>query len=204
MFVSDFAIRRPIVTVVTMIALVVFGVAALAKLDTDEFPAIDAPIVFVAIAYPGAAPDVVEREVPHAHRRQDFRHQRRRQDQLDGDRRIRADHRAVRVLETGRSGDAGHPRRHLRGARSTPGRDHRADHPTVRPEPAADRVAGAHVERAHAAAAHADRRPDDRRRPARDRRRRAGERRGRRQRAAQRQRAPDRSRRRSASASIRS
>jgi HAE1 family hydrophobic/amphiphilic exporter-1 len=63
MFVSDFAIRRPIVTVVTMIALVVFGLAALAKLDTDEFPSIDAPIVFVAIAYPGAAPDVVEREV---------------------------------------------------------------------------------------------------------------------------------------------
>ena len=63
MFVSDFAIRRPIVTVVTMIALVVFGLAALMRLDTDEFPAIDAPIVFVAIAYPGAAPDVVEREV---------------------------------------------------------------------------------------------------------------------------------------------
>ncbi len=63
MFVSDFAIRRPIVTVVTMIALVVFGLAALFKLDTDEFPDIDAPIVFVAIGYPGAAPDVVEREV---------------------------------------------------------------------------------------------------------------------------------------------
>ena len=63
MFVSDFAIRRPIVTVVTMIALVVFGLASLARLDTDEFPDIDAPIVFVAIAYPGAAPDVVEREV---------------------------------------------------------------------------------------------------------------------------------------------
>jgi hydrophobic/amphiphilic exporter-1 (mainly G- bacteria), HAE1 family len=63
MFVSDFAIRRPIVTVVTMIALVIFGLAALFKLDTDEFPDVDAPIVFVAIAYPGAAPDVVEREV---------------------------------------------------------------------------------------------------------------------------------------------
>src|SRR6476646_7803259 len=63
MFVSDFAIRRPIVTVVTMIALVVFGFASCARLDTDEFPAIDAPIVFVGIAYPGASPDVVEREV---------------------------------------------------------------------------------------------------------------------------------------------
>jgi HAE1 family hydrophobic/amphiphilic exporter-1 len=46
-----------------MIALVVFGLASLSRLDTDEFPDIDAPIVFMAIAYPGAAPDVVEREV---------------------------------------------------------------------------------------------------------------------------------------------
>src|SRR4051812_21213099 len=63
MFISDFAIKRPIITVVTMIALVVFGLASLARLDTDEFPEIDAPIVFVGVAYPGASPDVVEREV---------------------------------------------------------------------------------------------------------------------------------------------
>src|SRR3954471_8573407 len=63
MFISDFAIRRPIITVVTMIALVVFGLSSLARLDTDEYPDLDQPIVFVGIAYPGAAPDVVEREV---------------------------------------------------------------------------------------------------------------------------------------------
>ncbi|HEY2851764.1 MAG TPA: efflux RND transporter permease subunit [Gemmatimonadaceae bacterium] len=63
MFISDFAIKRPIITVVTMIALVVFGFASFSRLDTDEFPDIDAPIVFVAIPYPGASPDVVEREV---------------------------------------------------------------------------------------------------------------------------------------------
>ncbi len=63
MFISDFAIRRPIITVVTMIALVVFGIAALAHLQTDEFPDIDAPIVFIGIVYPGASPDQVEREV---------------------------------------------------------------------------------------------------------------------------------------------
>ena len=45
MFISDFAIRRPIITVVTMIALVVFGLASLSKLDTDEFPEINAPVV---------------------------------------------------------------------------------------------------------------------------------------------------------------
>jgi hypothetical protein len=32
-------------------------------LDTDEFPDLDQPIVFIGIAYPGASPDVVEREV---------------------------------------------------------------------------------------------------------------------------------------------
>jgi len=63
MFISDFAIRRPIITIVTMIALVVFGIAALVRLQTDEFPDIDAPIVFIGIAYPGASPDQVEREV---------------------------------------------------------------------------------------------------------------------------------------------
>ncbi|MEP6492115.1 MAG: efflux RND transporter permease subunit [bacterium] len=63
MFISDFAISRPIITVVTMIALVVFGVTSLLRLDTDEFPDLDQPIVFIGVAYPGASPDVVEREV---------------------------------------------------------------------------------------------------------------------------------------------
>src|SRR5215213_1406872 len=63
MFISDFAIRRPVVTVVSMLALVVFGIFALMSLDTDEFPEIDAPFVFVSVPYPGASPDIVEREV---------------------------------------------------------------------------------------------------------------------------------------------
>jgi HAE1 family hydrophobic/amphiphilic exporter-1 len=63
MFISDFAIKRPIVTVVSMVALVVFGVFSMAQLQTDEFPDVAQPIVNVAIPYPGAAPDVVEREV---------------------------------------------------------------------------------------------------------------------------------------------
>src|ERR1700710_2037294 len=63
MFISDFAIKRPIITVVVMIALVVFGLSSLLRLDTDEFPDLDQPIVFIGIAYPGASPDVVEREV---------------------------------------------------------------------------------------------------------------------------------------------
>jgi len=63
MFISDFAIKRPIVTIVSMVALVVFGLFSLAQLQTDEFPDVTQPIINVAIPYPGASPDVVEREV---------------------------------------------------------------------------------------------------------------------------------------------
>jgi HAE1 family hydrophobic/amphiphilic exporter-1 len=63
MFISDFAIKRPVVTVVTMLALVVFGIFSLLSLDTDEFPEVDAPFIFVSVPYPGASPDIVEREV---------------------------------------------------------------------------------------------------------------------------------------------
>jgi multidrug efflux pump subunit AcrB len=38
MVISDFAIKRPVITVVTMLALVVFGIFALLRLQTDEFP----------------------------------------------------------------------------------------------------------------------------------------------------------------------
>ncbi len=63
MFISDFSIKRPIITVVTMLALVVFGLFALFSLQTDEFPDIEQPVVAVSVAYPGASPEGVEREV---------------------------------------------------------------------------------------------------------------------------------------------
>ena len=63
MFISDFAIKRPIVTIVSMVTLVVFGVFSLTQLQTDEFPDVVQPIVNVSVPYPGASPDVVEREV---------------------------------------------------------------------------------------------------------------------------------------------
>jgi HAE1 family hydrophobic/amphiphilic exporter-1 len=63
MFISDFAIRRPIVTITAMVALVAFGIAALVNLHTDEFPDIQQPIIGVSIVYPGASPETVEREI---------------------------------------------------------------------------------------------------------------------------------------------
>ncbi len=63
MIISDFAIKRPMITVVTMVALVVFGLFALWRLQTDEFPDVQQPIVVTFIPYPGASPEGVEREV---------------------------------------------------------------------------------------------------------------------------------------------
>ncbi|CAM4447130.1 efflux RND transporter permease subunit [Corallococcus exiguus] len=63
MFISDFAIKRPIITITAMVALVVFGIVALFNLETDEFPDVQQPVINVTIAYPGASPDTVEREI---------------------------------------------------------------------------------------------------------------------------------------------
>ena len=63
MFISDFAIKRPVVTITTMLALVVFGLFSLHSLQIDEFPDVASPVVVVAIPYPGASPEQVEREV---------------------------------------------------------------------------------------------------------------------------------------------
>ncbi len=63
MFISDFAIKRPLITVVSMVALAVFGLFALFKLQTDEFPEVAPPFVSVSAIYPGASPDGVEKEI---------------------------------------------------------------------------------------------------------------------------------------------
>lgn len=63
MFISDFAIDKPVVTTVAMLTLVIFGLFALMNLEVDEFPDIAAPVIFVAVPYPGASPSQVEQEV---------------------------------------------------------------------------------------------------------------------------------------------
>jgi hydrophobic/amphiphilic exporter-1 (mainly G- bacteria), HAE1 family len=63
MLISDFAIKRPMVTVLAMVALVVFGLLSLARLETDEFPEVSPPFLVVGVLYPGASPDGVEREL---------------------------------------------------------------------------------------------------------------------------------------------
>ncbi|RYY03245.1 MAG: efflux RND transporter permease subunit [Gammaproteobacteria bacterium] len=63
MFLSDFSIRRPIVTVVITIGLMAVGWMALNKLRVNERPDVAPPILQVSIPYPGASPETVEREI---------------------------------------------------------------------------------------------------------------------------------------------
>lgn len=63
MIISDFAIKRPMVTVVSMVALAVFGLFALWRLQTDEYPDVQQPVVMVGVPYPGGSPQGVEREI---------------------------------------------------------------------------------------------------------------------------------------------
>src|SRR6187431_303427 len=63
MFISDLAIKKPVITIVSMVTLVIFGLISLKLLHTDEFPDVAVPLVVVSVPYPGASPDQVEREI---------------------------------------------------------------------------------------------------------------------------------------------
>ena len=57
------SIRRPVLTVMMSLALVLFGAIGLVRLPVRELPNIDPPIVNVQTVFPGANASVVETEV---------------------------------------------------------------------------------------------------------------------------------------------
>ena len=63
MFLSDFSIKRPIATIVMIIAMMAMGLLAMSKLRVNQNPDVEVPGLFVSIPYPGASPDTVEREI---------------------------------------------------------------------------------------------------------------------------------------------
>ena len=63
MFLSDFSIKRPIATIVLIIAMMCLGLMALKKLRVNQNPDVQIPFILVMIPYPGASPETVEREI---------------------------------------------------------------------------------------------------------------------------------------------
>jgi HAE1 family hydrophobic/amphiphilic exporter-1 len=58
---TEFALRRPVTTVVTFVALALVGLIASRLLPLEKFPDIEFPGIFIQIPYPGSTPEEVER-----------------------------------------------------------------------------------------------------------------------------------------------
>ena len=63
MFLTSFALRRPTVTVLAIILILVSGVFAYRTLKVELFPQIEFPLVTVSASYPSADPEAVVRHV---------------------------------------------------------------------------------------------------------------------------------------------
>jgi HAE1 family hydrophobic/amphiphilic exporter-1 len=63
MFLSNVSIKRPVFATMMMVALVVLGIVSYNRLAIDEYPDITYPIVIAQTTYPGASPEVMERDV---------------------------------------------------------------------------------------------------------------------------------------------
>ncbi|HEU6455301.1 MAG TPA: efflux RND transporter permease subunit, partial [Roseateles sp.] len=63
MLISDFAIKKPIATIVFIIGIMALGLLALSKLKVNQNPDVEIPIIVVSIPYPGASPETSEREI---------------------------------------------------------------------------------------------------------------------------------------------
>jgi len=63
MFLSDVSIKRPVFATMLMVALVVLGGVSFFRLAVDEYPDVTYPTIVAMTSYPGASPEVVEREV---------------------------------------------------------------------------------------------------------------------------------------------
>ena len=63
MWFTQVSLKNPVFATMVMLALVVLGLFSFQRLQVDQFPNIDFPVVVVIADYPGASPTIVESEV---------------------------------------------------------------------------------------------------------------------------------------------
>src|SRR3990172_7653263 len=63
MSLSSLSIRRPVLTIVMSVAIVLFGIIGYTFLGVREFPSVDPPIITVTTVYGGANADVIESQI---------------------------------------------------------------------------------------------------------------------------------------------
>jgi len=60
---AQICIERPVLTTVLSLLIVLFGAISMLRLQNQQFPDVDPPIVSVTTVFPGAAPEVIETSV---------------------------------------------------------------------------------------------------------------------------------------------
>ncbi len=63
MWFTRVSLQNPVFATMVMLALVVLGLFSYQRLQIDQFPNVDFPVVVVITEYPGAGPEIVESEV---------------------------------------------------------------------------------------------------------------------------------------------
>ena len=64
----ELCIRRPVLSTVLSLLVLVIGAISYTRLDVREYPRIDEPVVSVQTTYPGASADVIESQSPRCSR----------------------------------------------------------------------------------------------------------------------------------------
>ena len=60
---SEPFIRRPVMTAVLTLSVILFGVMSYFQLPVNDLPAVDYPVIQVSVGYPGASPDTVANNI---------------------------------------------------------------------------------------------------------------------------------------------
>jgi hydrophobic/amphiphilic exporter-1 (mainly G- bacteria), HAE1 family len=63
MWFTQVSLKNPVFATMAMLAIVVLGMFSYQRLQVDQFPNIDFPVVVVTAEYPGASPEIIESEV---------------------------------------------------------------------------------------------------------------------------------------------
>ena len=63
MWFTKVSLNNPVFATMVMLAFVVLGLFSLQRLQVDQFPNVDFPVVVISAEYPGASPTIVESEV---------------------------------------------------------------------------------------------------------------------------------------------
>ena len=63
MWFTKVSLNNPVFATMVMLALVVLGLFSLQRLQVDQYPNVDLPVVVITTEYPGASPAIVESEV---------------------------------------------------------------------------------------------------------------------------------------------